>query len=207
MLQGDALSFRYEQGPWILQRTDVRIMPGEVVGLPGPSGRGKTTLARLLCGYLQPVEGRVFIDGQPLQQRNYCPAQLLFQHPELAMNPRRKICRTITEAHDCSPAILQSLGIHPRWLQRYPHELSGGELQRIALARVMGEGTRYIVADEMTAMLDANTQALIWEVMLKWVREKEVGVLVISHDLQLLQRVADRIDLRFAENKEGHQDN
>lgn len=207
MLQGDALSFRYEQGPWILQRTDVRILPGEVVGLPGPSGRGKTTLARLLCGYLQPVEGRVFIDGQPLQQRNYCPAQLLFQHPELAMNPRRKICRTITEAHDCSPAILQSLGIHPGWLQRYPHELSGGELQRIALARVMGEGTRYIVADEMTAMLDANTQALIWEVMLKWVREKEVGVLVISHDLHLLQRVADRIDLRFAENKEGHQDN
>ena len=207
MLQGDALSFRYEQGPWILQRTDVRIMPGEVVGLPGPSGRGKTTLARLLCGYLQPVEGRVFIDGQPLLQRNYCPAQLLFQHPELAMNPRRKICTTITEAHDCSPAILQSLGIHPRWLQRYPHELSGGELQRIALARVMGEGTRYIVADEMTAMLDANTQALIWEVMLKWVREKEVGVLVISHDLHLLQRVADRIDLRFAENKEGHQDN
>ena len=202
MLRGDALSFRYDQGPWILQRTDIRILPGEIVGLPGPSGRGKTTLARLLCGYLQPVEGEVTIDEQPLQHRRYCPAQLLFQHPELAMNPRRKINKTITEAHDSSPAIMQSLGIYPGWLQRYPHELSGGELQRIALARVMGEGTRYIVADEMTAMLDANTQALIWEVMLNWARKNKVGVLAISHDLHLLKRVADRIDWRFAEVKE-----
>lgn len=199
MLRGDALSFRYEQGEWILHKADISILPGEIVGLPGPSGRGKTTLARLLCGYLQPVEGVVSIDEQPLQHKSYCPAQLLFQHPEMAMNPRWKIHRTITEGDDCSPAIMQSLGIHPGWLQRYPYELSGGELQRIALARAMGEGTRYLIADEMTAMLDANTQALIWEVMLKWVRKKKVGVLAISHDLHLLKRIADRIDLCFTD--------
>ncbi len=197
MLLADALSFRYDLGPWVLQKASIKILPGEVVGLSGPSGRGKSTLARLLCGYLQPVAGAVSIDEQPLPQKNYCPAQLLFQHPELAMNPRRKIGRTIVEAHDCSPAVMQSLGIHPGWLQRYPHELSGGELQRIALARVMSERTRYIVADEMTAMLDANTQSLIWDIMLQWAGKRGVGILVISHDLHLLRRVTDRIDCGF----------
>lgn len=202
MLCADALSFRYGQGPWILQRTAIRILPGEVVGLPGPSGRGKSTLARLLCGYLKPEEGIISVDGQPLSTASYCPAQLLFQHPELAMNPRHKIGRIASEAYDCSPDVLRSLGIHPGWLERYPHELSGGELQRIALARAMGGETRYIIADEMTAMLDANTQALIWEVMLAWAKSKEIGMLVISHDQHVLQRVADRIDSRFIDAAE-----
>lgn len=198
MLHAKSLFFHYDQGPWILEDTGISILPGEIVGLPGPSGQGKSTLARLLCGYLHPIKGQVSADDKPLPKKSYCPAQLLFQHPELAMNPRRKISQTINEGHACSPDTLRSLGIHPLWLQRYPHELSGGELQRIALARVMGERTRYIVADEMTAMLDANTQALIWEVMLAWARRHKVGVLAISHDLHLLKRVADRIDRRFA---------
>lgn len=202
MLRADALSFRYEQGPWILHKVDITISPGEIVGLPGPSGRGKTTMARLLCGYLQPVQGAISIDGQALSPKRYCPAQLLFQHPELAMNPRRKMNRTVAEGNNCSPDILHSLGIQREWLQRYPHELSGGELQRIALARAMGERTRYLIADEMTAMLDANTQAQIWQLVLNWARRKNVGVLAISHDQHLLTRIADRIDRRFTENLE-----
>lgn len=197
MLHAESLFFRYGKGPWILENTDVAIQPGEVVGLPGPSGQGKSTIARLLCGYLQPLDGTISIDGHPLPRRSYCPAQLLFQHPELAMNPRRRIVQTINEAEECTPGIMRSLGIHPQWLQRYPHELSGGELQRIALARAMSMKTRYIIADEMTAMLDANTQALIWDVILQWAKDREVGILVISHDFQLLQRVTDRIDRQF----------
>lgn len=197
MLRADSLSFAYPKGLMVLEDVHLQVAPGEVVGLPGPSGRGKSTLARLLCGYLRPKSGTVTVDGEPLPLGRYCPSQLIFQHPEMAMNPRWKIARSLQEAQECDPAIRKCLGIHPQWLLRFPHELSGGELQRIALARTMGEKTRYIVADEMTAMLDANTQALIWNVLLRWVREKNVGLLVISHDLYLLERVADRIDQQF----------
>lgn len=197
MLRADSLSFAYPKGSMILDDVQLQVAPGEVVGLPGPSGRGKSTLARLLCGYLRPKSGEVTVDGRPLSPKCYCPSQLIFQHPEMSMNPRWKIARSLQEAQEFEPAICQSLGIHRQWLQRYPHELSGGELQRIALARTMGEKTRYLVADEVTAMLDANTQALIWNVLLRWVREKNVGLVVISHDSHLLHRVADRIDQLF----------
>ncbi|HZG38449.1 MAG TPA: ATP-binding cassette domain-containing protein, partial [Nodosilinea sp.] len=84
---------------------------------------------------------------------------------------------------------LDALGIHPGWLTRYPHELSGGELQRVAIARVLNRQTRYLIADEMTAMLDANTQALIWQVILEFARQNQVGVIAISHDTPLLKRL------------------
>jgi peptide/nickel transport system ATP-binding protein len=199
MLQAESLSFGYGHGSLLLQDMDFAIRPGEIIGLPGPSGKGKSTLAKLLCGYLQPQKGSVTVDSSPLPRSGYCPVQMLFQHPELAMNPRWKIAEILMEGHPCEEEILHKLHIHKNWLDRYPHELSGGELQRIALARAMGPQTRYLVADEMTAMLDANTQALIWQVILAWAAEKKVGVLAISHDLHLLLQVANHIDMRFIE--------
>lgn len=201
MLYADAVSFRYSQGPAILDQVSLTVAADEIVGLPGPSGRGKTTLGRILCGYLQPESGSVSVDGEPLPQTGYCPVQLLFQHPELAMNPRCRIGAIINEAMDCPDDVLQTLGIRESWLERYSHELSGGELQRVALARVMNVNTRYLVADEMTAMLDANTQAYIWQVMLGWAKENRVGILAISHDMHLLKRVAGRIEDRFTEKE------
>jgi peptide/nickel transport system ATP-binding protein len=197
MLRAEEVSFRYGEGRYLFEKVDFSLAAGEVVGLPGPSGRGKTTLGRLLCGYLQAEEGRVILDGKPLPKIGYCPAQLLFQHPELAMNPRHPIGVIVDEAFPCSEETRQLLGIRPSWLSRYPHELSGGELQRIALARIMTSATRYLVADEMTAMLDANTQAYVWKVMLQWARANGIGILAICHDMHLLRRIADRIDDRF----------
>ncbi|TBR56722.1 ABC transporter ATP-binding protein [Westiellopsis prolifica IICB1] len=194
MLRGENLSFRYRQNqPWILRDFSIEINPGEIVGLSGTSGLGKTTLGKILAGYLLTMEGSVIIDNQPLPMRGYCPVQMMFQNPELAMNPRWRISKILKEGQMPSGELLQALNINQNWLNRWPHELSGGELQRIAVARSLGRLTRYLIADEMTAMLDANTQALIWKGVIDYVRQAEIGILVISHDFWLLKRLCDRM--------------
>ena len=197
MLKAEAISFRYDNGPWLLTEFDFEVRPGEVVGLPGPSGQGKSTLAKLLSGYLRPGQGKITCDGKPLPKGAFNPVQLIFQHPELTMNPRWKLGDSLSEGYEVGEDALNSLNIERNWLNRYPHELSGGELQRLALARVMSSKTRYLLADEMTAMLDPNTQALIWDRVLTWAKSLNIGVLAISHDHSLLERVADRIDYTF----------
>lgn len=194
MLKCENLAFRYSPDkPWLFQEFSLAIKPGEVVGLSGPSGLGKTTLAKILAGYLQPDTGQVRLDDGPLPQRGYCPVQLIFQHPELAVNPRWRIGEILAEGYQPGPELLRALSLDESWLTRWPHELSGGELQRVAVARALGPGTRYFIADEMTAMLDAITQAQIWEVVLSHAKRQQVGVLVVSHEAALLARICDRI--------------
>ena len=130
-LKGEGLGFRYSSGsPWILRGVDFAMEEGERVALVGPSGYGKSTLARLLSGYRRPTAGEVLLDGEPLPTRGYCPVQLISQHPELAVNPRWKMARTLCEAWDPPQELLNGMGIEDSWLTRYPSELSGGELQR-----------------------------------------------------------------------------
>jgi len=191
-LEGRGLSFRHGRTmPWLFEQLHITIRPGEVVGLTGPSGRGKSTLARVLAGYLPPAEGQVLLDGQPLP-RGASPVQLLFQHPELAVNPRWIARQILEEAGPLEPRVLEQLAVDPAWLARHPHELSGGELQRLCLARALGPGTRYLLCDEMTSMLDALTQAAIWNTVLAIARTRELGLLVISHDHVLLDRLCHR---------------
>ncbi|NEQ22486.1 MAG: ATP-binding cassette domain-containing protein [Microcoleus sp. SIO2G3] len=202
MLRGENLSFRYNDGqPWILQDVDIEVAPGEIVGLSAPSGFGKTTLGKLLAGYLTPTQGRVTLNGQPLPKHSYSPVQLIFQNPELAVNPRWRIGKILNEGLPPSNDLLKALSIHNNWLTRWPHELSGGELQRIAVARSLGSRTQYLIADEMTAMLDANTQALIWQAVTTYARQHNLSLLVISHEAPLLKRLCSRlIDLTKTRN-------
>lgn len=194
MLKGEKVAFRYSANrPWVLQDVDVTVAPGEVVGISGVSGRGKTTLGKLLAGYLEPTGGRVTLDGERLPRRDYCPVQLVFQNPELAVNPRWRVGQIVSEAHTPAPALLEALSIDGQWWSRWPHELSGGELQRIAVARALNPHTRYLIADEKTAMLDANTQAQLWQAVLNYAHKHEMGVLVISHEAPLLQRLCQRV--------------
>lgn len=211
MLRADAVSFRYgEDQPWILDRVDVVAAPGRVTGIRGPSGTGKTTLARLLAGYLAPQRGTVTLDGATVPATGVSPVQLVMQHPELALDPRWRLGRSLQEAGPVDPALLDELSISPTWLQRYPNELSGGELQRLALARALTARPRVVVADEISAMLDALTQAQLWHALLARVRSAGLTVVAISHDDELLAAVADQVHDLFEQVRhlvDGHAPN
>ncbi|PID76280.1 MAG: ABC transporter ATP-binding protein [Deltaproteobacteria bacterium] len=192
MLEGTNLSYRHSRtSPLLFSQLNIEIRAGERVGLAGPSGAGKSTLARILAGYLAPQEGSVQLDGKPLPNRGANPVQMLFQHPELAVNPRWK-CRDIIGEADTMTGVIQQMAVKKEWLARYPHELSGGELQRICLARAFGKTTRFLICDEMTSMLDALTQAMIWQAVLDISERHNLGLLVISHDQILLKKLCHR---------------
>ncbi len=193
MLNAEMLKFRYDnKQPWILDNVSLSINPGEIVGFSGNSGKGKTTLARLLSGYLSPASGAVTINGFPLPKTGYSPVQMIFQNPELAVNPRWTLSRILAEGGMPDHDLLRSLWIDSSWDNRYPHELSGGELQRVAVARALDVRAHYLIADEITTMLDGLTQARIWSVVLDHIETTGAGALVISHDHKLLNRICHR---------------
>lgn len=192
-LEAKNIGFHYHRESWVLRHIDVTVNAGEIVGLVGPSGCGKTTLGRILAGYEQPKEGSVHMNGAPLPNSGYHPVQLVFQHPEKAVNPKWRMKDILGESGKPDQATLEQLGIEKDWLQRWPNELSGGELQRFCVARALAPSTRFLIADEMTTMLDAITQAQIWQAVLRIANERKLGLLVISHEAPLLARLCNRI--------------
>jgi peptide/nickel transport system ATP-binding protein len=166
---------------------------GESVGIFGPSGYGKSTLARILAGYEKPSAGEVLIDGKPMSDKVYCPIQMIYQHPELAVNPRWKMTKTLNEAWTPNDELLTKMGIEKEWLNRWPSELSGGELQRFCIARVLGPQTRMLLCDEITTMLDVITQAQVWNILIDIAKERKMGMIVITHNMALAKRVCTRI--------------
>lgn len=193
LLEAQGISYRYQHHPWLFQDFSLALKSGEIVGLVGPSGCGKSTLGRILAGYEQPHKGRVVIDGEPIVSSGYQAVQLVFQHPEKAVNSRWTMGRILKEGGEQDPDLLSSLGIEQQWLSRWPNELSGGELQRFCVARALGTNTRFLIADEMTTMLDAITQAQIWHAVLSFAKKRNMGVLVISHEWNLIKRICDRV--------------
>lgn len=193
-LRAENISFRYNnKSPWILKNVDLMIETGERVALTGPSGYGKSTLSKILAGYIKPTEGQVLLDGKPLPERGYSPVQMIYQHPEQAVNPRWKMERTLKECWEPDEQLLRAMGIESEWLKRWPSELSGGELQRFCIARVLGPQTRFLVCDEITTMLDVITQAQIWELLLERASERDLGMAVVTHNMALAEKVCSRI--------------
>ena len=194
ILEARDLTFRYHlKGPAVIGRVDLTLRSGERLGLTGPSGRGKTTLCRLLAGYDRPDAGEVLLDGRPLSTyRGYCPVQMVWQHPELVVDPLRTLGATLAEGWAVEERVLAGLHIEPGWLTRYPSELSGGELQRFCVARALGPATRFLLCDELSAMLDLITQAQIWSFLLEEAERRDLGLLIVSHSAPLLERLCTR---------------
>ena len=193
-LSAENISFRYtDKSSWILKDVNLKIETGERVGIVGPSGYGKSTLAKILAGYNRADSGQVLLDGKPLQAKGFCPVQMIYQHPELAVNPRWKMEKTLNECWNPDEKILERFGIEKDWLTRWPRELSGGELQRFCIVRLLSPETKFLICDEITTMLDVISQAQIWNVLLQMAEERNYGMLIVTQNMDLAKRVCTRI--------------
>ncbi|MDO4542005.1 MAG: ATP-binding cassette domain-containing protein [Bacillota bacterium] len=164
----------------------------ERVGILAPSGFGKTTLCQLLAGYLKADSGEILLDGKPLPTKGYCPVQMIWQHPERVVNPRLRMKEVLAEGQDIPEHIITGLGIETDWLNRFPGEISGGEMQRFCIARALGRDTKFILADEISTMLDLITQSQIWNFLLSEVKERGIGLIAVTHSQPLMDLVATR---------------
>ncbi|WP_084268683.1 ABC transporter ATP-binding protein [Oceanobacillus damuensis] len=191
-LKVERISYHYGKNPYLFRDLELYVKPGEAVGLHGYSGSGKSTMAQIIAGYLKSETGRISVNGKTASGSKN-PVQLVWQHPEKVINPRWQMSKVLREAGMTDNGLLGELGIRQEWLSRWPSELSGGELQRFCVARALHKDTKYIIADEMTTMLDPITQAHLWQTILRLADERNIGVLAISHDYDLLKRVSNRM--------------
>lgn len=200
MLEVQDITFSYQKnGNQILEHVNLSVGPEERLGILAPSGYGKTTLLKIISGYISPDAGRILVDGEPLPQKGYCPVQMIFQHPEQEVNPRLRMREVLKEGDGISKELIEGLGIEEDWKNRFPQELSGGELQRFCIARALGKGTKYLLCDEITTMLDFITQGQIWNFLIEETKRRGIGMVIVSHSQPLLDHVCTR-QIRLNEN-------
>jgi peptide/nickel transport system ATP-binding protein len=196
-----------------LHPISLEIQKGETLGVVGESGCGKSTLARMLVGLISPSAGMIEIDGQDLSVKN--PGsfgqkiQYVFQDPISSLNPRKTI-RQIIEAplkylHKLPPAersvrirnIFDSVKLREDFLTRYPHEFSGGQAQRIGLARALAADAKIIVLDEPVSALDVSVQAQVLNLLADLKEQLDLTYVFISHDLAVVEAVSDRVAVLY----------
>lgn len=189
---------------------------GEILGLVGESGCGKSTLGRTILQLLPASEGTVVLGGRSLTalrgaelRTARADFQMIFQDPYASLNPRMTVFDTLAEAirsHHAVPAaelparvaaLMEKVGLAPRFQRKYPHEFSGGQRQRIAIARALAVEPKLIVADEPVSALDVSIQAQIINLLAKLSREMGLTLVFISHDLSVVRHIADRIAVMY----------
>lgn len=201
----------------VVDKIGFAVQQGETLGLVGESGCGKSTVARLLLMLIRPTTGSVHFADRELTRMSQAELltyrremQIIFQQPQQSLNPRMKIAESLAEPLRLYKLVkskqeekarvsqlLEEVGLSEEHLERYPHELSGGQAQRVAIARVLALKPKFIVADEPTSMLDVSVQAQILSLLKKLQRENNIGMLFISHDLEVVQAVSDRVAVMY----------
>jgi len=199
-----------------VDRVDLAVREGEVVGLVGESGCGKSTLGRIVAGILPQTEGEMLYRGRPLSalpERERVKAalavQMIFQDPFASLNPRMRVRDIIGEAplfHGLTDAAgseayvdetMRRVGLDPGYKRRYPHQFSGGQRQRIGIARALAVKPEFVVCDESVAALDVSIQAQILNLFIELRRELNLTYLFISHDLGVVRHLSDRVVIMY----------
>jgi oligopeptide transport system ATP-binding protein len=192
------------------------IREGETLGLVGESGCGKSTLGRAILRLIEPTAGEVRFDGRDVLALSggelralRKQMQIIFQDPYSSLNPRMTVGAIIGEAftiHHLAKgkqkrerilALLAEVGLHPEAFSRYPHEFSGGQRQRIGIARALAVEPRFIVCDEPVSALDVSIQAQILNLLLDLQEKRGLTYLFISHDLRVIEHIADRVAVMY----------
>lgn len=196
---------------YAVDHVSFQVMPGQTVGIVGESGSGKSTLAKLLCCLEEPTEGQIRLCGQEIGKRKgkkqremYRKLQMVFQDPVSSFDPRRTLGDGIGESlrnHGMSreeaqkrvELLLEQCGLPEEFAGRYPHEVSGGQCQRAAIARALAIEPQLLICDEATSALDVTVQKQIMELLDQMRKEKNLTILFICHNLALVQSFCDQI--------------
>lgn len=196
---------------YAVDHVSFQVMPGQTVGIVGESGSGKSTLAKLLCCLEEPTEGQIRLCGQEIGKRKgkkrremYRKLQMVFQDPVSSFDPRRTLGDGIGESlrnHGMSreearkrvELLLEQCGLPEEFAGRYPHEVSGGQCQRAAIARALAIEPQLLICDEATSALDVTVQKQIMELLDRMRKEKKLTILFICHNLALVQSFCDQI--------------
>lgn len=192
------------------------VSEGEIFGLIGESGSGKTTLTRMLGGFLKPSSGEILFDEHSLVKAGAREwhelrrqIQFVFQHPQMTFHPRRDIYFACAEPirlyhldkhmseKEMIGHMLRRVGIPEDQWHKYPHEISGGQAQRIAIARALSLNPKLLICDEPTSMLDVSVQAQILRLLLRANEKYHVAMLFISHDLDVIRAVCQRVAVMY----------
>ena len=199
-----------------VDRVNLTVRKGEVVGLVGESGCGKSTLGRMVAGILPPTEGTILRDGRDIKALTGAEArqmklrtQMIFQDPYASLNPRMRVQDIVGEAprvhglldgaafDDYVDEQMRRAGLDPTFKRRYPHQFSGGQRQRIGIARALAVKPDFIVCDEAVAALDVSIQAQILNLFMRLRRELDLTYLFISHDLGVVEHLSDRVVIMY----------
>ena len=200
--------FRSADKTWFtaVDGASISLQNGKTLGLLGQSGSGKSTLGQMMVGLLKPDSGELFFHGErlsyPIRGQARRKIQILFQHPEVSFNPQLTLRQSLIEPFKLTGrpfndgailSVIEPFGLHAEHLSRYPGELSGGELQRAALARVTVLEPEMILLDEPTSMLDVITQAQMIDFLRRYQQQHQTAYLFITHSTALAEQFCDEI--------------